>query len=364
LKKILIIEDDPDVLDNLTEIVHQFDYQVYPSRNGLDGIRMAIEVKPDLIICDIMMPGIDGYGVLNAMQENESTATIPFVFLTAKSEKDDIRSGMNLGADDYLTKPFTPDQLYKTILSRLKKKDKFEEESEKRLEQLKFNLASMLPHEFRTPLNGILASSQFLLEYFPSLETDEVVQIHENIYESALRLQRHIMNYLLFADIELISKSTVPEQILSQVTNLPLEILSAVFKKCASKSNRNQDLSLNLTLLPPLRISQEHFYKIFEEISDNAFKFSSSGQKVALSAVRIGDQIQFSVMDNGRGMTDEQIAKIGAYVQFDRKIYEQQGSGLGLVIAKKLVELYYGKFKITTVKDQFTLIEISLALAP
>jgi signal transduction histidine kinase len=69
-------------------------------------------------------------------------------------------------------------------------------------------------------------------------------------------------------------------------------------------------------------------------------------------------------MDNGRGMTDEQIAKIGAYVQFDRKIYEQQGSGLGLVIAKKLVELYYGKFKITTVKDQFTLIEISLALAP
>jgi two-component system, sensor histidine kinase and response regulator len=309
------------------------------------------------------MPGIDGYGVLNALQETESTATIPFVFLTAKSEKDDIRSGMDLGADDYLTKPFTPDQLYKTILSRLKKRDKFDEESEKRLEQLKFNLASMLPHEFRTPLNGILTSSQFLLEYYSSLQPDEISQIHENIYESALRLQRHIMNYLLFADIALISKSNEQEPITGEITHSPTEIVSAIFKKSALKKDRKDDLKLNLPVLPSVKISQEHFYKIFEELSDNAFKFSSSGQKVTLSAVRIGDKVQFSIMDNGRGMSDEQIEKIGAYVQFDRKIYEQQGSGLGLIIAKKLAELYNGTINISTIKGQFTLIDVCLFVA-
>lgn len=122
-KKILLIEDNPDMRDNTAEILELADYDVRTAENGKQGVAMAKEAQPDLIICDIMMPELDGYGVLRMLSKNPETASIPFIFLSAKSEKSDFRKGMNLGADDYITKPFDDVELMDAIEMRMKKNE-------------------------------------------------------------------------------------------------------------------------------------------------------------------------------------------------------------------------------------------------
>jgi len=120
-QRLLIIEDNEDVRENLAEILELYGYQTATAANGLEGVKACIQDPPDMILCDIMMPELDGFGVLNLLSENERTAGIPFVFITAKTETEDIRRGMNLGADDYITKPFYKDELLQVIRTRLKK---------------------------------------------------------------------------------------------------------------------------------------------------------------------------------------------------------------------------------------------------
>lgn len=123
LKKILLIEDNQEIRENTAEILELSNYQVVTAPDGKQGIEMALSEKPDLIVCDIMMPVLDGYGVLHALHKNDATKNIPFIFLTAKTERLDLRKGMEMGADDYITKPFSGTELLSAIEGRLKKID-------------------------------------------------------------------------------------------------------------------------------------------------------------------------------------------------------------------------------------------------
>jgi CRP-like cAMP-binding protein/CheY-like chemotaxis protein len=122
-KKVLIIEDSNDIRENVVEILELAAYTVFSASNGKTGIELAQKNIPDIILCDIMMPELDGYGVLFMLQKNAQLATVPFIFLTAKAERVDLRKGMEMGADDYLTKPFDDIELLSAIESRLKKKE-------------------------------------------------------------------------------------------------------------------------------------------------------------------------------------------------------------------------------------------------
>lgn len=136
MKKILLIEDNKDMRENIGEILELAHYEVFLASNGKEGVRLAQDVVPDVIICDIMMPEMDGYGVLRILSKEPITAGIPFIFLTAKAEKSDIRKGMNMGADDYLTKPFDDSELLEAIEMRLKKNDTIKQNYENTLEGL------------------------------------------------------------------------------------------------------------------------------------------------------------------------------------------------------------------------------------
>ncbi|MFD0764363.1 response regulator [Mucilaginibacter lutimaris] len=122
-KQVLIIEDNTDIRENVVEILELADFEVLQASNGKIGVDLALKNKPDIILCDIMMPDLDGYGVLYMLNKNPETATIPFIFLTAKAERLDLRKGMEMGADDYLTKPFDDIELLNAIETRLKKKE-------------------------------------------------------------------------------------------------------------------------------------------------------------------------------------------------------------------------------------------------
>ena len=119
MKKIVVIEDDNSILENLISLLEVEGFEVYPAEMGAEGIKLIKEFNPDLILCDVMLPDTDGYQILNSLKSDPATSTIPFVFLTAKAEMKDLRSGMNLGADDYLTKPYDAKELIAVVNTRI-----------------------------------------------------------------------------------------------------------------------------------------------------------------------------------------------------------------------------------------------------
>lgn len=147
MKKILIIEDEPEMRRNITTILRLEGFKPVAAENGRRGVEMAVKEKPDLILCDVMMPELDGYGVIKALHDEPETMNIPFIFLTAKGEKTDIRSGMNLGADDYLTKPIDKADLLRAINMRLARA----EQLGRREFSLKFDSAAPLEKLGLTP---------------------------------------------------------------------------------------------------------------------------------------------------------------------------------------------------------------------
>src|SRR6187401_2053206 len=136
MKKILLIEDNKEVRESTAEILELANYKVVTAANGKIGVELAGKENPDLIVCDIMMPELDGYGVVYMLSKKPETSSIPLIFLTAKSDKLDIRKGMSMGADDYLTKPFEEMELLSAIEVRLKKSDAFKKEFSKTIEGL------------------------------------------------------------------------------------------------------------------------------------------------------------------------------------------------------------------------------------
>lgn len=135
-KKVLIIEDNEDIRENVIEILELAGYTVFEANNGKKGVEMALKHLPDIILCDIMMPEMDGFGALEQLNKNPETSAIPFIFLTAKADRLDLRKGMEMGADDYLTKPFDDTELLNAVETRLRKKEVHKQFYSKPLEQL------------------------------------------------------------------------------------------------------------------------------------------------------------------------------------------------------------------------------------
>jgi two-component system, sensor histidine kinase and response regulator len=341
MQKILVIEDEPIVLENVAELIDGYGYDVYTADNGRAGIELARKHLPNLIICDIMMPEVNGYEVLEELQKAQETQVIPFIFLTAKSEKSDRRHGMTLGADDYITKPFESEDLFQAIDTRLMKTSKIKEVSDKKLNDLTLNLASSLPHEFRTPLNGILASSQMLMDYYDTMEKDEVRSMHENIYTSAVRLNRLIANYLYFAELELIHKDPSKISVYkdSSITYETSLIIQNIFESKSKEEGRFDDIEVNVSEFT-IKFFEEHLQRVFSELADNVFKFSDPGTMIEVSSFIENGKYVVRIKDEGRGFNSEEISKVGAYMQFGRKEYEQQGAGLGLIIVKRILDIY------------------------
>ena len=153
MKKILVIEDSPEMRRNLLTILRLEKFHPLGAENGREGVELARREKPDVILCDVMMPELDGYGVLKALREDPATVTIPFIFLTAKGEKPDIRAGMNLGADDYLTKPVAKADLLNAINARLQR------QSQQATPEFKPNFDSAKPLETELGLTPRVAET-------------------------------------------------------------------------------------------------------------------------------------------------------------------------------------------------------------
>lgn len=353
-KKVLVIDDTQEIRMIISESLNIYGFETLSAEDGETGIRVAQERLPDLIICDINMPRVDGYETLKAIRQHEPTSTIPFIFLSGATERPNVRKGMELGADDYLTKPFTHKELMAAVNTRLEKQAELQRQSDKKLDELRGNITMALPHELRTPLNGIMGLANILIDDYATLPPEEVLESAKYIHESAMRLHRLIENFLVYSQIELMGS----ESKRIEVSNLsaPIEVHRIVTDICqsvASRYRRESDLMLDVHE-GNLLIPEDNFKKIVEELVDNAFKFSEAGKPVMVATELKNHNFRLLVGDKGRGMTPEQISKIAPHTQFERKTFEQQGAGLGLIIAKRLTELLGGAMRIDSKPGQGT----------
>ncbi|GAK58019.1 response regulator receiver sensor signal transduction histidine kinase [Candidatus Vecturithrix granuli] len=362
MPNILVIEDEQHLRATIVQTLEFEGFKTFSAANGRLGVQLAQEHRPDLILCDILMPELDGYGVLAEIRNDPRTATIPFIFLTSKTTRQELRQGMNRGADDYLTKPFEVEDLLSAIRARLEKRQTLSEYTTKQIEDLRLHLSSSLPHEFRTPLHEISAEAQYLKAFSADLarKPEKIFEIGQVLEQGVHRLERLVENYLLYTDLTLTkyipgrTERYAEKELIESKT-----VIAYMAKRRAEESARQKDLCLEVQEAP-LCISTQGFCKILDEVLDNAFKFSESGAPVRVESRTEGNHVMISISDQGRGMSQEQLERIGAYIQFERVTYEQQGMGLGLCIARLLTELYGGKLNITSQQGQGTTVQLIL----
>jgi two-component system sensor histidine kinase/response regulator len=360
MKKILVIDDEAWLREMVNMALAQKGYEVLEAENGSAGVDVARKLLPDLILCDVNMEQMDGYGTLSSLRDEVTTASIPFILMTGLADNAGMRHGMELGADDYLPKPFTIDALYGAVEARLKKVQAVRQEAERKLADLRDNISLMLPHELRTPLNGILAYGEILRTDAATLPASELAEMGQVIYDSGKRLERLIENFLIYAQIELLAAD--PHKVAAlrkKLTPSPAALIEEHARAQAEAAHREADLSLELCD-EPIPMSEDYLARIVDEIVQNALKFSQAGSRVSVSLARVAGSLSLEVTDHGRGFSTEHITRVGAYMQFERKLHEQQGLGLGLTIAKRLTELHGGTLSISSQRESSTTVTVKL----
>jgi two-component system, sensor histidine kinase and response regulator len=359
-KVILLFENQIYKIEELETKLQTENWQIVVVNSNEKVLKIATEKTPDLIISRNSLPEIDSFRLLAELRNYPTTATIPIIILSDSVDLQEWRAAIEMGADDYLGKPFTISQLKSSIAAQFKKQLAFEVKVQKELEQLRQSITFSLPHELRTALTGILTSSDLLNYQLESLDLSTVRKIISCIHLSGRRLSHIVQNYLFYVELKTIHSN--PQEI-QKLRNIRLkssaEAIKYVANRKAQQVDREIDLKLNLQDIS-VQIEQNHLLKLVEEILDNAFKFSKLGTSIEVISTFSKNYLVLSFCDRGIGITDEEISKIGAYIQFNRQTHEQQGSGLGLAIAKLIVEIYGGHLAIESIPYRETVVKVYL----
>lgn len=366
---ILIVDDNPTNLSVLHDYLISVGFSVFVAKNGERAVLQAEKILPDLILLDVLMPGIDGFETCRRLKTNNRVKDIPVIFMTALADTIDKVRGFQVGAVDYVTKPFQQEEVLARITAHLTIQHQnklIQQLSEERLRELRLNISHSLPHELRTPLASILGYSEVLIRYDIASDVENVRRMAQGIYESAQRLSHLIENYHLYANLELISCDPAQiEEVRQQHIYNAESIITSVVTQIAHEKKRFADLVIDLDLIDiQIQITEDSLSKIIKELASNAFGYSPPGSPVKLKARIENSQLVVQIRNSGRGMSEDQINNIGAYMQFDRNQHEQQGSGLGLVIAKRLTELHKGRLELTSKLNDETIVTLTLNCRP
>lgn len=361
MEKILIIEDTDDIRNYLVQLLSISGYDVIEAPNGLVGVQKIVENNPELVLCDIVMPELNGYEVLKTVRNNPHLATTPFIFLSSKSELNDFRTGMELGADDYLTKPVEPDHLLNSIRTRLNRTKQIEEEVQQKIKKIKTNLSSVYSHEVNTPLNGIIGLTDILIKYYRGSMKENMYEMLKHIKNASIRLHRTTSNLLKYADLQQYEGNNAELQYPKGSVNNYVQKLSESLEDLSERYRRKEDLKIDLVDCD-LAVAEIDVNRVFFEAIDNALKFSIKGTPVYISSCIEGEYLKATVLDQGKGIRNEELNRIDSFVQFNRDTQEQQGLGLGLYIIKRLVVLNKGKLRIFSEENKGTQIEIHFPL--
>lgn len=344
---ILVVEDDVHLVEGIREILEVSGYTVLAATNGQKGLDVlhGETQPPDLILSDIMMPRMNGYEFLEAVRAVQSWIGIPFIFLTAKGERDDITRARRMGVEDYIVKPFDADELLSVVEAKLAQFGRIQQDWQNQVSSIKHNILTILNHEFRTPLTYVVAYADMLHRDAGLLSKEDMLSFLRGINAGANRLRRLVENFILLVELE---TGEAAENFTQRQTTLTHyeALLNAVQTKYQDLADEKR-IAFKIDVaepLPGLRTDQDYLKAALECLVDNAIKFTNvSGTTVTLSACQDGDQICFSVRDQGRGIPVQEQEKIfDILYQINREKYEDQGAGSGLAIVRGIAQLHGG----------------------
>ncbi|PAW68483.1 MAG: hypothetical protein B9S34_02505 [Opitutia bacterium Tous-C1TDCM] len=361
---ILLAEDDDLVRLIAEETLTDAGYRVVSVPDGAAALEALPRVRPDLILSDVRMPRCDGFELLQQVRADPANRTTPFIFVSAKADTADQRMGMSLGADDYVTKPFQARDLLKTISVRLARAALLGD----RLRQQQRFLTRVLPHELRTPLTGIIGYAELMQHVAAeggTLAGDELADYADNLGRSGRRLLRLAEDLSLWAWLEgAEAAARLGEPPESVTADIGAAVVHHWVRETAERFGRVPDLGVAAENAA-VRVPAEGFACVVAHLADNAFKFSLPGSPVRITVRRETDRATVEVRDQGRGLTDDEISRIGAMQQFGRDRFEQQGLGMGLALAGGFARLAGGEFRLVRNAGQAGLTaRLSLPLAP
>lgn len=342
-KIILIVDDDLGIRDSVDEILTLSGYTSLMAADGVEAPELLASHKPDLIISDIMMPRMDGYAFFEALKNIREWSTIPFIFLTARGEKMDIRRGYQMGADRYLVKPFELEDLLIAVETRLERAAELERAIEEDINQMKQQLLNVFGHELRTPLSLLHGYSKILEQSQDALDkkaTDEIFLVMQQSVDRLVKLSEDLM-LMVYLDSGVASVALESGNEPIHIKHI-LENLILGMSGDAERRNINVELDMDdeLTVVG----HSPYLSDLFKRILENAIKFGRPGGSVQIEANSLPEEIQVTIQDDGIGIAPEKMALLfKLFQQIDRESMEQQGLGLGLAIAARLTEFHGGR---------------------
>ena len=344
---ILIVEDNTVIRKALESILKKYGYNVIIAVDGQEALTIVSGQVPDLIISDIMMPNLNGYEFYKLIRDMPDLGIVPFIFLTALDAEKEVRQAKELGVDDYLTKPFTKEDLICVVKGKLKRKAQIKSSTSKEIEDLKKDIIMTLTHEFNTPLTIIRGFTSLLLRNDLYLEKNELKELLNCIKAGGDRLGELISDFTAMIEIE--SGFLDREVALLYNRNNINSIIDSLKYKFTSNTSKDIDIYCDLKQdLPLFGFSDKHISMAIEKIIDNAIKFSDKEKTVIkINTYKEKDNVFIEIEDNGPGIAEHEFENIfKKFYQIDRRTMEQQGAGVGLTISKAYVEANSGKISV------------------
>lgn len=344
--KLLLIEDEKILRENTAELLEIHGFECITAQHGREGLEKALSERPDLIICDIMLPLLNGFQIKEELNRLNNVALIPFIFLSAKADRGDLRQGMDLGAADYITKPFKIKELVNSIRSRLTQSKSIQTEVHEKVIGALNDFIQLSKHEYNTPLHGIITLSEILTTRHAS-HPEFFDKALKSINTSGKRLHKTLNNLIdlihLKNDPEL--TDTVPE-----LPNIKI-LLKRILSERSNHYKYAGELKINIDCRDTICLLKEDLEIVIFEVIDNMFKFCSSGFADIELTTKADEAGRWMVLKVSNGISVPVLFRksdIGPFKQYNRSEFEQQGSGLGLYLTQMIMEKYQGHLEIDT----------------
>ncbi len=345
--KIMVVEDNPLVMDVLRTLLTDENYEVFVQENGQEALNSLEKLDADLILCDVMMPVMDGFTLQQKLREQNRHANTPFIFLTALGDSDNIIKGKSAGADAYFVKPFDPNELLATIKGKIARAKNIQEFYQKKQDEFSSQVIRHISHEFRTPLVAVTTGSELLLMQQENLAKDKLNSLVATIWRGGQRLEKIINNFILLQQIQ---AGQAQKNYSAHCSELNLATFITEYLNKNKKFLTDQLCTVNFDFDPEanyqLIVYPPHLTLIMDRLIDNAIKFTKEPRTITISIANDLRTLNLSIIDNGNGFDKNCFKNLTqVFYQHQREINEQQGGGLGLVICKFLTRINKGRIK-------------------
>jgi two-component system sensor histidine kinase/response regulator len=348
---ILIIDDDPALLMGVAATIKKHGYRVATAEDGNEGFKKAKEVSPDLILSDVMMPPPNGFELRKLMSRDPQLSSIPFIFLTARSNVDDKVNAISDGADDYITKPFVTNELIARIgavirrskIAESRGRDQAKVAADANLERVQHEILQNFHHEIRTPLSNIMMPLKLAIDNKFS-DSQEQIRFLKMALTNADRLESLTTDLILLSNIDQGNLNTIRQPI-----NLELDIRASVNRRLERYASKNLEFTMDISSQGQIKAPRREFIHAIAHLVDNSFKFTPEHGKVHLRISHEGNGgIILDVWDDGPGIPIHLREKVfERYYQISQgDTREYEGLGVGLTIARAVFQSLKGEIKI------------------